>query len=326
MPQLKTMRDETLPGRPVPRHVAVLGPTASGKSEVALRVARALQGEIVSCDSMQVYRELSIGTGKPTRRERERVHHHLVDALSMHDEWNTKAFVKQAGAVLRQLAVAGRPAVLVGGTGLYAQALIYGLSLQPSDRAVYRDVEAAYHERGGPRSLRTELRRAAPSVPQAVLENPRRLIRAIEILRIAGSYPSPDPDVWCGPPAEWQQYVLLPPRDEHKARIRRRVHGMLRTGWIEETRRLMRGGLFATPTARQALGYGDVAAFLRGDIRTEAELAQILVRRTLKYARRQRTWFRRQHPGSYLLTLQHGIEEAAIAAAIVAEWHGAQRR
>jgi len=294
--------------------VAVLGPTCSGKSNVALRLAQALGGEIISCDSMQVYRGLDIGTAKPSAADRAAIPHHFIDLLDLHERCSASRFALHAETALAGMALRGHPAVLVGGTGLYAKTLIYGLEMLPADRHVASKLGRELQEPGGPQALGAELTAAYPDAPPALLANHRRLLRALEVLRLTGRYPAPQTPR--RPAQRWLQVVLLPPLDTHRELIRRRTAAMFDAGWIEETRQLVRHGLLETPTARQALGYRDIAEGLEANADPE-ELKERVAARTLQYARRQRTWFRHQHRGALLMPLQHGVNSEQIASAVL---------
>lgn len=290
--------------------LAILGPTASGKSAVALELARRLGAEMVSCDSMQVYRGLDIGTAKPTPAERAAVPHHLIDLLPISEPFNVARFCALARPGLREIAARGRSVILAGGSGLYAKALIYGVSLQPADAALAARVWDEVQAEGGRERLLEELRHVSPELAAAVAANPRRLARAVEVARLTGKDLRPlaesSPAMAAGSAATWLQIVLDPDPDLLRGRIRRRVGEMLDAGWIEETKQLVGQGLLETPTARQALGYVLIAQFLAGVITARPELEALLVAKTWQYAKRQRTWFRHQHPGAVMLSVGEG--------------------
>ena len=272
-----------------------------------MRIAEALGGEIVSCDSMQVYRCMDIGTAKPAPDDLRRVPHHLVDILDLQQPWDANRFVQAAEIAFAGIAARGRPAILAGGTGLYARALIYGFSLQPSDPATFAQVCREY-EQGREESLRQELLAAGGDLHPDILKNWRRLVRAVEILRLTGQLPRSSKED--RPRPGFRQFVLLPSLELLRHRIRQRTEIMLEQGWIAETRRLLEAGLEQTPTARQALGYPEIAGYLRSDKKDQEVLREQLILRTIQYARRQRTWFRHQHPGAILLEF---AEESAVA-------------
>jgi tRNA dimethylallyltransferase len=269
---------------------------------------------------MQVYRGMDIGTAKPSPAVRRRVPHHCIDELELNERYSANDFAQRAGALLQDLQNAGVPAVLVGGTGLYAKALVYGLRLQPADPDVYAAADAEFTAPGGPERLRAELAAAWTSCPTTVLENPRRLLRAIEILRVTGRPPiRPNTTAISRNAGQWQQFVILATPQALTGRITERCRHMFAAGWVAETRSLIAAGLLQSPTARQALGYRDIAEFLQqeGGNAEEEKLIQRVTSRTLQYARRQRTWFRHQHPGACLLTIRSEVTTPAIATAIL---------
>ncbi len=301
-------------------HLAVLGPTCSWKSAVAVLLAERLHGEVLNCDSMQVYHGMDIGTAKPGRDERSRVRHHLVDCLPMGAPCDAAIYAALAEPILADLERRGTSAVLVGGTGLYARNLIYGLQLLPADRVLAAELVRILDSPGGRQALVAELEAHDPAVPlpKEVTENPRRLLRAVEVTRLTGSTP------WqlhrlptAAPRHIFRQYLLMPTMPVLQKRIEARTQAMLNAGWIEEARTLIRHGLLVTPTARQALGYRDIAAYLNGELASLPELQQLLTRRTLAYARRQRTWFRHQHPGAISIDIREATTPDAVATIIL---------
>lgn len=307
--------------------LAILGPTCSGKSAVAIEVAARLHAEIISCDSMLVYRGMDIGTAKPRAADRLRVPHHLIDILDVGDPHNVNSFLTLCEALLSAPENRTKSFVLVGGSGLYARALLYGYRLPPADPAVKAQIQAESEAAGGLVKLAAELTAANPGMAARVGLNPRRLARAIEILRLGG--PRSDAQTVStegttavgASAAPWQQVIILPPWKRHQAAIGDRTREMIKAGWIAEAEALLAKGLATSPTARQALGYPDIAAFLRGEIGSREELTAQIVRRTVRYARRQRTWFRHQHPGAHVLEAFWGGQPDEGAAAIL-DWLG----
>ena len=305
------------------RSIAILGPTGSRKTDIALAVAEGLGGEIVSCDSMQVYQGMRIGTCAPLPVSERGIVTHLVGCLDIAERYDANRFVGLALPTIEGIRRRGRIAILCGGTGLYARALIYGLSLQPSNPDIFREVcrQAATTE--GLAELREELTRHAPAVEASVLGNPRRLIRAVEILRVCGQFPARPPKVSAAPgdsTKAFRQFVILPPDALHRQWIQTRTRAMLAAGWVEAARELCQRGLLQTPTAYQALGYRDIARFLASsrDGGDAAPIEQTLVARTWAYVRRQRTWFRHQHPGACQMPHRADASIADLASAIVA--------
>ncbi len=283
------------------RLISILGPTASGKSAVALAMAERLDGEIISCDSMQVYRGMDIGTATPAPDELARVPHHLVNALDIAEPYDVQAFTVRAQRAIRDILARGRQPILCGGTGYYAKVLLYGLPLPPSDPTIAADVLRDFDELGE-EALREELRAIDPAALERAGDNPRRLQRAVEIVRLTGK-PVPDqveanPPDFAGP-----QLVLVQEPALAREHIARRTRRMLADGWIDETERLVANGLLESPTAIQALGYAQIAEWIAAGRRDLEALTEQLIIRTRQYARRQRTWFRHQHPGAVMVPI-----------------------
>ena len=269
-------------------HLVLLGPTASGKSAVALELARSNPGvELVSVDSMQVYRGMDVGTAKPTHAEQAEVRHHLIDLVDPDDRFTVVRFATEAASVLAGIERRGHTAVLVGGTGLYLQAVIG--DLQPPGE--WPDARVGI-EASDPATLHTRLAALDP-VAAARIEpgNSRRLVRALEVTIGSGRpFSSFGPGVGTYPQTE--RFVMIGlwlPRAVVAQRIDQRVRDMIGSGLVEEVRRLTPT---LGPTARQALGYKEVLAHVeRGeDLRDAIEQT---ARRTREFSRRQRSWFRR---------------------------------
>lgn len=265
-----------------------------------MQLAVRLDGEIVSCDSMQVYRGMDIGTAKASAADRQQVPHHLLDILDLEQNFSAKAYRDEADACIRAICQRGKRPILCGGSGLYAKALLYGLNLPPSDERLAQSLRRELAD-GGREALIEELRQADPASAARVEGNDRRLLRAVEVLRLSQEAPSAQRS--CGPPPDYvgPQWILIPSPELNRQRIRRRAEEMFRAGWIDETKALMDAGLLASPTASQALGYAQIVQFLRGEIESLEELQERVVTLTCRYAKRQRTWFRGQHPGANVL-------------------------
>jgi tRNA dimethylallyltransferase len=272
-------------------HLAIVGPTASGKSVLALEVARNLGDvEIVSIDSMQVYRGLDIGTAKPTVAERSVVAHHLIDVAEPDEEWSVARFQQEARAAVADIAARGRRALLVGGTGLYVQAVVDPLTFPPEDRAV-RDAILARTD-----DTHAELTRLDPAAAAAIEPgNARRIARALEVLEITGR---PFSSFGAG----LQEYgaTVFPvrlagcwlPRTVLAERIVARGALMRDAGLVDEVAALRaRGGL--SRTASQAIGYREVLGHLEREEPSLDAAFDTTVVRTRQFARRQRMWFRR---------------------------------
>lgn len=293
------------------RCIAVLGPTCSWKSEIGLRLAEACGGEIISCDSMQIYRGLPVGTAQPSEEELKRAPHHLIAELDIHEPYDANRFVQRAKHALDDISARGKTAFLVGGTGLYARSLIYGFELLPANPAVFQRLEAELAADGGREKLMARLEAVGEAIPEDVRLNPRRLLRACEVLELTGRPPWVQTKKFDRPDPAFRQYCLIPNLGMLKERIRRRTALMLERGWLEEAAEAERNGLLRTPTARQALGYAEVIDYLQHGLKGGLPaLCELLSNRTIQYARRQLTWFKHQHPGAVLIEIER--EEGAV--------------
>jgi tRNA dimethylallyltransferase len=271
--------------------VAIVGPTAAGKTALSVELARRIGAEVVNGDAFQLYRGMDIGTAKPTAAERGGVPHHLIDVLHIDDDATVAAYQRLAGAALDDLAGRGRRALLVGGSGLYVRAVLDGLEIPPTDPGVRNRLEAELAHVGAP-ALHARLARRDPAAAAAILPtNGRRVVRALEVNEITGQpFRATLPDGVYARPAV--QIGLAVPREELDARIEARVRRMWQGGLVEEVRGLEARGLRNTRTASRALGCAQVLRLLAGEI-TEPEAVADTVAATQRFARRQESWFRR---------------------------------
>jgi len=295
-----------------PLPILLAGPTAVGKSELALWLAERLGGEIISVDSMQVYRELNIGTAKPSPTDRARVTHHLIDVVDLAEPFDAAKFAKLAHQAVSEIQLRGRVPVLCGGTGLYFRAFLEGLGDAPSSNAKVRaELEAIPLD-----GLLRELKESDPETFQRIdRRNPRRVIRAVEVIRLTGRPFSGQRANW-NPASSIQHppspfFGLRRSADDLRACIDARVEQMFQQGLVEETRQLLERGLAQNKTAMQAIGYRQVVEHLRGE-RSLSETVELVKIRTRQFAKRQLTWFRRQ---AHLTWLELKPEEAAALAA-----------
>ncbi len=274
------------------RLIAVVGPTATGKSDLGIALAAALDGEVVNADAMQLYRGMDIGTAKLTPAERAGVPHHLLDVLDVTETAAVAAYQRDARAVVERLLARGRTPVLVGGSGLYVQAVVDELEFPGTDPDLRAELEAELAERGAA-ALHARLAEVDPAAAEAVLPtNGRRIVRALEVIALTGR-PFPARLPTGGAPRNVA--VLLgvdPPTPDHDQRVARRVARMFAAGLVDETRALLARGLREGRTASRALGYQQVLAALDGDGDLPAAAADT-VRGTRRFVRRQRSWFRR---------------------------------
>ncbi|MCS7172639.1 MAG: tRNA (adenosine(37)-N6)-dimethylallyltransferase MiaA [Armatimonadetes bacterium] len=270
--------------------LAIVGPTAVGKTEVAVLVAERVGGEILCADSRTVYRGMDIGTAKPSPQLRARVPHHLLDVADPHEVFTVQRFQQLAREVLVQVRARGRVPVLVGGTGLYVRAILDGLQIPPvpPDWELRRRLEEEEYRHPG--VLYARLREVDPeSASRIHPANLRRLIRALEIWHHLGVPPSQIRSR--GPEEPSLRVGLTMDRGMLYTRIDRRIEEQLQAGFVEEVRRLLEGGVPPSAPALQALGYREIAAYLRGEV-SLAEAISRWRRNTRRYARRQLIWFR----------------------------------
>ncbi|WOI62100.1 tRNA (adenosine(37)-N6)-dimethylallyltransferase MiaA [Streptomyces fradiae] len=276
---------------PAPRVIAVVGPTAAGKSDLGVHLARELGGEVVNADSMQLYRGMDIGTAKLTREERGGVPHHLLDIWDVTQTASVAEYQRLARARIDRLLAAGRTPVLVGGSGLYVRGAIDALEFPGTDPLVRARLEAELEELGSG-VLHARLAAADPDAALAILpSNGRRVVRALEVIEITGrpftaNLPGHD-SVY-----DTVQIGVDVARPELDARIAERVDRMWEAGLVDEVRALEGRGLRDGRTASRALGYQQVLAALAGEC-TEQEARDETVRATKRFARRQDSWFRR---------------------------------
>ena len=277
---------------PVFAPIFLAGPTAVGKSEVALALAEQIGGEIISVDSMQVYRGLDIGTAKPSPAERVRVPHHMIDICDLREAFDAAQFVRRAQSAVAEIVSRRRTPIFCGGTGLYFKAFREGLGEAPAtDPQLRAEIEAT------PLSeLLEELRARDPMTHEKIdRQNPRRVIRAIEVIRLTGKPFSGQRAEWSGQAkgAAARNFFVLTrqPPDLH-ARINQRVDEMFRRGLVAETEQLLKQGLPENKTAMQAIGYRQVVEHLQGE-RGLVETVELVKARTRQFAKRQLTWFRR---------------------------------
>ncbi|NJP47543.1 tRNA (adenosine(37)-N6)-dimethylallyltransferase MiaA [Actinacidiphila epipremni] len=276
------------------RVIAVVGPTAAGKSDLGVALARALGGEVINADSMQLYRGMDIGTAKLTPDERQGVPHHLLDIWDVTQAANVADYQRLARAEIDRLHAAGRVPVLVGGSGLYVRAAIDPLEFPGTDPAVRARLEAELELRG-PGALHARLAALDPAAAQLILpSNGRRIVRALEVVEITGRpFTASLPESGAAESVyDTVQIGVDVPRPVLDERIVRRVDRMWAAGLVDEVRALEAAGLREGRTASRALGYQQVLASFAGAC-TDEEARAETARATRRFARRQDSWFRR---------------------------------
>jgi tRNA dimethylallyltransferase len=292
------------------RVIAVVGPTAAGKSDLGVALARVLGGEVINADSMQLYRGMDIGTAKLTPEERGGIPHHLLDIWHVTEAANVADYQRLARAEIDRLHAAGRVPVLVGGSGLYVRAAIDVLEFPGTDPLVRARLEAELDMRG-PGALHARLAAVDPVAAQVILpSNGRRIVRALEVVEITGR------PFTANLPTHEAVYDTVQigvdvPRPELDERIALRVDRMWEAGLVAEVRALEAAGLREGRTASRALGYQQVLAALAGDC-TEQEARAETVRATKRFARRQDSWFRRDDRVRWLATRGPELADEAL--------------
>jgi tRNA dimethylallyltransferase len=276
----------------LPPIVAVVGATASGKSDLALDLAERLGGEIVNTDAMAVYRGMDIGTAKLPVAARRGIEHHLLDYLGVDEPLTVARFQRDARGVIADIRIRGGVPVLVGGSALYTRAVLDRFEFPGTDAAVRDRLEAELAEVGAP-TLHERLAEIDPVAAGNILvDNGRRIVRALEVVEITGRpFSATLPVLEYADPLSVQIGVDID-RPTLDARIERRVEGMFAAGFVAEVERLLAAGLREGRTAARAIGYREVAAYLDGEL-TLDEARERAVVATRRFARRQDSWFRK---------------------------------
>jgi len=276
--------------------VVILGPTAVGKTQVALQLAARLNGEIVSADSRLLYRGMDIGTAKPTSEERARVPHHLIDAADPDQTWSLALYQRSARQAIEDIQSRGRLPFLVGGTGQYLRAILHGwqIPLAHPDLRLRAALESWAAEIGA-RGLHARLAVLDPAAAAAIdHRNLRRTIRALEVILHSGR-PFSEQRRSGGAPYRMLSIGLDLPRPELYARIDARIENMLAAGLVREVQDLLERGYASDLPALSAIGYQEIAAYLQGQLSLDEAVARIR-RRTRQFVRRQANWFKRSDP------------------------------
>ena len=280
--------------------VVIAGATATGKSDLAVALAKKIGGEIVNADSMQLYRGMDIGTAKLTQDERRGIPHHLLDLVDVSTDVNVAWYQEQARLVIDQLLAQGIPAIVVGGTGFYIKAILDDLNFPDTDPAVREKLTLEAEKIGGD-ALHKRLGILDPAAAAAIpRENVRRVIRALEVIEITGKpFTANLPRENSTKYPDALQFGLTMDRELLDLRVDKRVEMMFEKGLVAEVEQLIGQGLLEGKTARAALGYAQVISMLAGDISLEQAISETKLA-TRQYIRRQETWFRRDQRISWL--------------------------
>ena len=275
--------------------ICVVGPTASGKTALAVELAKSFNGEVVSCDSMQIYRRMDIGTAKPTREEMQGIPHHMIDIIEPDEAFSVSRYVELATPIVEDILARGKTVVIAGGTGLYVDSLIRGNDFAPIPSTGCREQLEARAASEGIEVLMAELNAIDPEALERSQGNPRRIIRALEVYQETGetitahnlrtqAIPPRYEPLWIGLDFEERQTLY--------DRIDLRVELMVKDGLLEEIRDILGSGIPETATAMQAIGYKEFINAMAGRDTMESAIAQVQ-QGSRRYAKRQLTWFRK---------------------------------
>lgn len=298
--------------------IAIVGPTASGKTALSVRLAQELGGEIVSFDSMQLYRGMDIGTATPTQEEMAGVPHHMINIADPAEAYSVSRYVNQADPIIQELLASGKPVILVGGTGLYVDSLVAGREFAPFPETGLREELMDKAEKEGILPLYEALCLIDPEAGAAIHpSNHKRVIRAMEVYLETGKTISQHNRESREKPPKYQplwiglDYVN---REALYSRINRRVEKMFAEGLVQEVQGLLEQGIPAEATAMQAIGYKELVSHLRGET-TEDEAKEAIALASRRYAKRQRTWFRRNEAVHWLeLPDEPNLDEIFLSA------------
>jgi tRNA dimethylallyltransferase len=302
----------------MPKILVICGPTASGKSDLALRLAEQLEAEIINADSMQVYRGMEIGTAKPSVEERARIPHHLIDIVRPDQPFSAADFAAEANVAIRAICSRGKRTIVVGGTGLYIRALLKGLVDSPGDTGgeIRQELRAEAQQLGN-QAMLEELRRVDPELAERIHPNNLvRIIRALEVFRTTGIPLSryQQEHAFSGQSYLNMQIGIRVERPLLYSRIDERVNLMLEQGLVREVQQLLNAGFGPELKAMRAIGYKEVTGHLAGEYCLD-EAIRLIKRDTRHYAKRQLTWFNAdkdiiwlEYPVRFDTILKHAIE------------------
>ena len=289
--------------------ICIAGPTASGKTALAVELAKLLDGEVVSCDSMQVYRRMDIGTAKPTKDEMQGIPHHMIDVADPEEDFSVSRYCQMAAPIVDDIVARGKTAIIAGGTGLYMDSLMRGNDFAPFPSTGCREELEAQADREGMEAMLALLRAVDPdSAARLPVSDRKRIIRALEVYRETGETITAHNEKTRQLPPRYRPVWLgldFADRQELYRRIDLRVEAMLRQGLIGEIQSLLASGIPAKCTAMQAIGYKEFVTALDGGCTIEEAAAQVQ-QSSRRYAKRQLTWFRR-NPEMHWLTRDHAV-------------------
>lgn len=277
--------------------IILTGPTAVGKTALSVKLAKAINGAIISADSMQVYRGMDIGSAKVTKEEMDGIPHYLIDVLDPDEEFHVVRFQEMAKAAMNEIYARGQIPIITGGTGFYIQAVLYDIDFTSQEEdTVYREKLEAFAEEKGNDALHEMLKKVDPvSAEKIHANNRKRVIRALEFYEKTKTPISEHNEAEAAKesPYSFCYFVLNDERDKVYDRIEKRIDLMLEAGLIEEVKALQEKGYHRSMVSMQGLGYKEILSYLEGEISLE-EAIYILKRDTRHFAKRQLTWFRRE--------------------------------
>ena len=283
--------------------ICIAGPTASGKTALAVELAKQLDGEVVSCDSMYAYRHMNIGTAKPTEEEMQGIVHHMIDVCEPTEDFSVSRYTDMAAPIMDDILARGKTAIVAGGTGLYMDSLMRGNDFAPVPATGHREILEAQLAQDGVEALLTRLQKIDPEAADRSQGNPRRIIRALEVyLETGETITSHNLRTQAMPPRYAPLWLGLDfsTRQALYDRINLRVDVMLRQGLIPEIQQLLASGIPKNCTAMQAIGYKEFVDALDGTITIQEAAAQVQ-QSSRRYAKRQLTWFRRNPQMHWLI-------------------------
>ena len=281
----------------VKRCVIICGPTASGKTSLAIEISKKIGGEIINADSRQIYKFMDIGTGKPTIEQRKEVHHHLIDIINPDEKFDAGRFIAMADISYEEIIKRGKFSILVGGTGLYIRAFEKGLIPSPPIPDEIKEEILRKKEEKGVKFLYEELKRIDPETADSIspADFPR-IERALSYFMVTGKKIS---EMRRKHGFKEKRYETLkiyiePPRDRLYKSIRERIYDMIKRGWIEETERLLKMGYDENSPGFTSVGYREIASLIKGEVNMESAI-ETIYKKTKEYARRQIFWFRNEN-------------------------------
>ena len=283
--------------------ICVAGPTASGKTSLAVELAKLTDGEVVSCDSMQIYRRMTVGTAKPTPEEMDGIVHHMIDICDPEEDFSVSRYCEMATPILEDILARGKTAIIAGGTGLYMDSLIRGNDFAPFPATGHRERLEEILQKKGVEPLAAQLKEIDPEALDRSQGNPRRIIRALEVFFETGeTITAHNLRTQASPPRYCPLWIGLDfeERAELYRRIDLRVSIMLEQGLVEEIRQLLDSGISPKATALQAIGYKEFVDAMDGKMTIDEAADQVRLF-SRRYAKRQLTWFRRNKDMHWLI-------------------------